>query len=118
VGRREPGTVERKPAKTLQRKRRRSRLLIPLTVMIVMGFLYYRPISTYRETRNEREARMEQVVALRAEKQRLERRLARATSAAALARDARRIGYVKPGERLFIVKGITSWRRTHRAPAR
>ncbi len=85
--------------------------------MIVMGFLYYRPISTYLETRSEREARMEQVVVLRSEKQRLERRLARATSAAALARDARRIGYVRPGERLFIVKGIASWQRTHRTHA-
>ncbi len=83
-----------------------------------MGFMYYRPISTYRETRHEREQRMEQVVALRAEKQRLERRLARATSVAALARDARRIGYVRPGERLFIVKGIASWQRMHRTPAR
>jgi hypothetical protein len=34
-------------------------------------------------------------------------------SDAALAREARRIGYVKPGERLFIVKGISSWQRAH-----
>ena len=114
---REPGTVGRDSVTPKRRRRRRSRLLIPLVVIVVMGFLYYRPISTYRETRNERAARVEQVVALRAEKLRLERRLARATSAAALARDARRIGYVRPGERLFIVKGIESWRRTHRAPA-
>ncbi len=117
MGGREPGVVARQPVKTERRRRRRTRLLIPLAVMIVMGFLYYRPISTYLATRSEREARMEQVVALRAEKQRLERRLERATSAAALARDARRIGYVRPGERLFIVKGIASWQRTHRAPA-
>ena len=31
----------------------------------------------------------------------------------ALTREARRIGYVKPGERLFIVKGIAGWRRQH-----
>jgi hypothetical protein len=28
-------------------------------------------------------------------------------------REARRLGYVVPGERLFIVKGIQSWRRRH-----
>jgi hypothetical protein len=28
-------------------------------------------------------------------------------------REARRLGYVKPGERLFIVKGIGAWRRHH-----
>jgi cell division protein FtsB len=85
--------------------------------MTVMAFLYYRPIASYLETRRDRETRMAQVVALRAEKQRLERRLARTTSDAALARDARRIGYVKPGERLFIVKGIPAWQRRHSTPA-
>jgi cell division protein FtsB len=109
--------MAKQPVEKVRRKRRRSRLLMPLVVVVVMGFLYFRPISTYLETRSEREARMAQVVALRAEKQRLEQRLARATSAAALARDARRIGYVRPGERLFIVKGIASWQRTQRAPA-
>lgn len=85
--------------------------------MTVMAFLYYRPIASYLETRSERETRMAQVVVLRAEKQRLERRLARTTSDAALAREARRIGYVKPGERLFIVKGVSAWQRQHRTPS-
>ena len=88
-----------------------------------MAFLYYRPISSYLQTRSELGARRAQVVALRAEKARLERRLARTTSDAALAREARRIGYVKPGERLFIVKGIAAWqrhapRRRHRSTPR
>ena len=80
-----------------------------------MAFLYYRPIASYLQTRSELGARRSQVVALRAEKSRLERRLARTTSDAALAREARRIGYVKPGERLFIVKGIAAWQRSHPA---
>jgi cell division protein FtsB len=78
-----------------------------------MSFLYFRPISSYLQTRSELGARRAQVVALRAEKTRLQRRLARTTSEAALAREARRIGYVKPGERLFIVKGIAAWQRSH-----
>jgi hypothetical protein len=28
-------------------------------------------------------------------------------------REARRLGLVKPGERLFIVKGIAAWRKNH-----
>ena len=80
------------------------RLLLPLAVLTVMAFLYYRPISSYLHA---------QVASLRAEKARLERRLARTMSDAALAREARRIGYVKPGERLFIVKGIGAWRHAH-----
>jgi cell division protein FtsB len=78
-----------------------------------MAFLYYRPLASYVETRNELGTRRAQVVALRAEKARLERRLVRTTSDAALAREARRIGYVKPGEQLFIVKGIGVWQRRH-----
>ena len=80
-----------------------------------MAFLYYRPLASYLETRRELGTRQAQVVSLRAEKARLEQRLARTTSEAALARQARRIGYVKPGERLFIVKGIAAWQRRHDA---
>jgi cell division protein FtsB len=96
-------------------RRRRLRLLLPVAILGVMGFLYYHPLASYLETRSELGARRAQVVALRAEKVRLERRLARTTSDAALAREARRIGYVKPGERLFIVKGIAAWQRRHQA---
>ena len=32
-----------------------------------------------------------------------------------LARDARLIGYVRPGEHLFIVKGTAEWKRQHAA---
>jgi len=91
------------------------RLLLPVVVLTGMAFLYYRPLASYLETRSELGTRQAQVVALRAEKVRLERRLARNTSDAALAREARRIGYVKPGERLFIVKGVSAWQRQHRA---
>jgi cell division protein FtsB len=100
-------------APKLTKRRRRLRLLLPISVLTVMAFLYYRPISSYLHTRSELGDRRAQVATLRAEKARLERRLARTMSDAALAREARRIGYVKPGERLFIVKGIGAWRRLH-----
>ena len=47
----------------------------------------------------------------RAEKSRLEERLADSTTVAALAREARRMSLVRPGERLLIVKGVREWRR-------
>jgi cell division protein FtsB len=84
----------------------------------MMSFLYYRPLSSYLQTRSELSVRQSQVAALRAEKARLERRLARTTSDAALAREARRIGYVKPGERLFIVKGVAAWQKAHSGAGR
>ena len=49
--------------------------------------------------------------ALRAEKSELDRRIAQAGTATALVREARLLGYVKPGERLFIVRGISTWRQ-------
>ena len=52
---------------------------------------------------------------LKAEKQRLEHRLGSSTSLDTLAREARALGYVRPGEHLFIVKGINQWRKRERA---
>jgi cell division protein FtsB len=78
-----------------------------------MAFLYARPISSFLETRDQLAERQAEVAALRAERGRVTARLARATSLDELARDARRIGYVRPGEHLFIVKGTAAWKRRH-----
>ena len=80
-----------------------------------MGFLYYRPITSYLESRQQLSERRSEVIALRSAKARLEKRVELSISTVALGREARRIGYVKPGERLFIVKGIPAWRRAHAA---
>lgn len=70
------------------------------------AFLYYRPITSYLETRAALNERQAEVRTLRGEKRALERRVALATSERALALEARRLGFIRPGERLFIVKGI------------
>lgn len=76
-----------------------------------MAFLYLQPLRTYLETRDTLARRSAEVRLLEAQKRTLERRLDGQTSTAALVREARRLGYVKPGERLFIVKGIPAWRQ-------
>lgn len=76
------------------------------------AFLYYQPIASWLETRAELDRRQAEVRGLEAETTRLEARLAQATSLEAVGREARCIGYVRPGERLFIVKGIPESRRT------
>ena len=88
-----------------------------MPVLAFVAFLYYRPLVTYFETREALARRTAEVQTLRSEKRALERRLRVETSAVALLHEARRLGYVKPGERLFIVKGIAAWRR-ERAAAR
>jgi cell division protein FtsB len=80
-------------------------------VALFVAFLYYQPLSSYVQTRsalNERAAEVEQ---LRAERTRLRARLADSETVTALAREARRMRLVRPGERIFIVKGVAEWRR-------
>jgi cell division protein FtsB len=112
------GAVEcrRVPREGARRARRRgpigrhSRLGL-LALVVLFAFLYYSPLQRFVETRGDLAARRAEVAELRVERNRLEARLERSTSLEALRREARRIGYVEPDERLFIVKGITQWRR-------
>ena len=84
-----------------------------LGVLVVVGFLYYQPLSTYFETRSALNARTAEVADLRAERARLQARLEESATTVALAREARRMNLVRPGERLFIVKGVKEWRRAN-----
>ena len=91
---------------------RRWRLVVVVAVAL-LAFFYYRPLHAYFDTRHALQERRSQVRGLQAQKRRLERQLAATTSAAALELEARRLALVKPGERLFIVKGIAAWQRRH-----
>ena len=80
-------------------------------VLGLVGLLYYHPLTSYFETRNTLNTRAAEVQGLRTEKARLEARLQASATLASLAREARQMNLVRPGERLFIVKGIPEWRR-------
>jgi cell division protein FtsB len=79
-----------------------------------MGFLYYRPLSTYFETRRELDRRAAEVADLEQDRAALVRRLAGAEDAGSVERQARRLGLIRPGERLFVVKGVDAWRNSRR----
>jgi len=115
-----PPARGKKPRKPISRSGRTSVLLRWCIVagLGFMAFLYYRPLTSYLETHRTVGERAAEVQALRVERTRLQTRLARTTRDATIAREARRIGYVRPGERLFIVKGIPQWRRVYRANLR
>jgi cell division protein FtsB len=103
-------------AKRSKRKARtrRTTLLLRWSVAataVLVAFLYYQPLSSYVQTRASLNERAAEVRALRAEKTRLEARLADSATVAALAREARRMRLVRPGERLYIVRGVKEWRR-------
>ena len=87
--------------------------LFALAGLVLVGFLYWKPIHSYVRTKEELRQRQSEVEVLQAQKRQLERRIATSQSGEALVREARRLGLVKPGERLFIVKGINTWRRRH-----
>ena len=78
-----------------------------------IAFLYWQPLRTYFSTRDAVKQQSAQVRQLRAQKLRLQRRLTESDTAQAVTREARRLGYVESGERLYIIKGIKAWRRQH-----
>ena len=106
----------------MSRKVRRRRFGGPIArrwfavgALVLVGLLYYRPLHDYVDSHSERAARAAAVYKLQKEQAALEQRLKHASSLAALAAEARTLGYIRPGEHLFIAKDIPAWRRRHHA---
>jgi cell division protein FtsB len=104
------------------RKKRRRRIGGPvarrwfaLGALVLVGLLYYRPLHDYFDARSQQAAQLTAVQKLQRERAALEKRLRHASSDAALEAEARTLGYVLPGEHLFIVKDVPQWRRRHHA---
>lgn len=96
-----------------RRPRKRSRTsralrLLGLCALVAIAIAYVSPLRAYFDARADVEARTTEVAALEAEQERLERRLAASDTDAFVEQEARRFGLVRPGERLFIVKGLGS----------
>jgi cell division protein FtsB len=81
--------------------------------LVLIAFLYWKPLHTYAHTRSVLDRRQADVARLEAQQQQLEHRLAHVGTGDDLIREARRLGLVKPGEQLFIVRGIAAWRKHH-----
>jgi cell division protein FtsB len=93
--------------------RLRPTRLLAIAGIALVAFLYWKPTQTYLRTNRDLKARQAEVRTLREEKAQLERRIAQAGTGGQLVREARRLGLVKPGEKLFIVRGISTWRKHH-----
>ena len=74
-------------------------------VLAAIAVAYVHPLRAYSEARNEVAAGKAEVAALAREKRALVRRVEVARSDEFIEREARKLGLVKPGERLFIVTG-------------
>ena len=100
--------------KRAPRSKRRLRLIWLGALVLVVSYFYYQPLASYVDTRNELSTARAEVETLRIAKASLESRLQSSASLEATKREARRIGYVLPGEQLFVVKGIPAWRKAQR----
>jgi len=92
---------------------RRPTRLLALGGIVVAGLFYWKPITSYLQTREVLSRRETEVAKLQQQKRQLERRIATVGQGDALIREARRLGLVKPGERLYIVRGISAWRKNN-----
>jgi cell division protein FtsB len=79
----------------------------------LLGYAYYHPLRSWIETRQELSTRRAEVAELGAQNRALKQRLTESLSPDAFDREARRLGFVRPGEHLFIVKGIGAWKKAH-----
>jgi cell division protein FtsB len=82
---------------------------VGLAAIVLVGLLYVHPLQSYIGTKHELAQRAADVGALKAEKRELQHRLAQSSTGEALVEQARTLGYVRPGEHLYIVKGISAW---------
>ena len=95
----------RPPATTLAKR------WLAVLVVLLIAYAYYHPLRSWLAARHELSSRRQEVAQLAAERRVLTQRLQASTGVDALTREARRLGYVRPGEHLFIVKGIAAWER-------
>jgi cell division protein FtsB len=88
--------------------------LLAMGALALVAFLYWKPLHSYLHAKRELQTTHAQVRALRAEKARLQKKIALADTGPELIRQARLLGLVRPGERLFLVRGIAAWRHRNR----
>lgn len=95
----------------ISRRRLLARRWLGLGALALVALLYYQPLRAYLSARSQEAAQAATVRRLQEERATLERRLRRSSSDVVLAAEARLLGYVRPGERLYIVKNLPEWRR-------
>jgi cell division protein FtsB len=115
----------RRPARRSSAKRRRrlpkpARPLrwIGLVVLLAVAVGYVQPLRAYRDARADGSAQQAEVDRLARANVGLAQRIAESGTAEYVEREARKLGLVKPGERLFIVTGIDEWKHERRAQAK
>jgi cell division protein FtsB len=79
---------------------------LALAVLLAIAIAYVQPLRAYQGAKDDVARRQAEVVQLEREREALEARLAVARTDEFAEREARKLGLVRPGERLFIVTGL------------
>jgi cell division protein FtsB len=87
--------------------------LLALGALALVCLLYWKPIRSYQHTKAVLDRRETEVARLQVKQKNLKTRIGTVGTGPDLVREARRLGFVKPGEQLFIVRGIAGWRAAH-----
>jgi Septum formation initiator len=90
-----------------------ARRWLAVVLIAMIGYAYYHPLRSWFETRSELHARSDEVAQLGVQKRELLQRVHASETLDNVAREARQLGYIRPGEHLFIVKGIKAWQKAH-----
>jgi len=97
----------RPPAATLARR------WLAVGLIGLIGYAYYHPLRSWIGTRQELQSRRTEVAQLAAQTRELRQRVQASAGLDSLGRQARQLGYIRPGEHLFIVEGIKVWEKAH-----
>ena len=101
------------PALAKRSPRRPLRWVVLVGGACLIAVLYYGPVKSYVSASHQLAERKAEVRQLAHEKAVLEQRLSISGTGQALLEEARRLGYVRPGEHLFVVRGVKAWLRAH-----
>jgi cell division protein FtsB len=82
-----------------------------VVVVIAIGLAYVHPLRSYQAAKGRVLERRAELSVLQRELAELDRRIALSGEDVFIEREARRLGLVHPGERLFIVKGVEAGRK-------
>ena len=94
-------------------RRRPSRSKLALrwlgaAILVAIALSYIHPLTSYRHARQEVRDRQASISALERDNAELTTKLLNAGKSEYVVREARRLGLVREGEHLFIVKGVGS----------
>lgn len=110
ASRRPPRRAPRRKTRRISRSSHALRW-IGLAILLVVAIGYVQPVRAYRDATAHVEERKAEVARMASANVRLEGRIAETETPAFVEREARKLGLVRPGERLYIVTGIDEWKR-------